>query len=134
MSQLTEAFGQQIAYKFIVVSHMEDAVDAGGHQLLLGVAKVTRHIFWDKNDAALAVGDEEEPIQGLRNKTCISEIATETGVHHRLFMFVCWAPLAAWAPEPPSPPAPDYWTRCRSSAPHRLERVELLSLREPNKN
>lgn len=65
---LTQAFGQQIAYKFIVVSHMEDAVDAWGHQLLLGVSKVTHHILRNKDDAALPVDDKEKPIKGLNGK------------------------------------------------------------------
>lgn len=62
---LTQAFGQQIANKFVVVSHVEDAVDAGGHQLLLGVSKVTRHVLRDEDDAALPVDDEEEAVEGL---------------------------------------------------------------------
>lgn len=37
-------------------------------------------------------------------------------------------PLAAWAPAPLSPPAPGYWRRCRSSAPHHLEKGGLLFL------
>lgn len=47
---------------------MEDAVDTGGHQLLLGVSKVTRHILRNKDDAALPVDDEEKPIKGLKEK------------------------------------------------------------------
>lgn len=65
---LTKAFGQQIAYKFIVVSNMKDAVDTWGHQLLLAVAKVTRHILRNKDDSTLSVDNEEKPIKGL-NRT-----------------------------------------------------------------
>lgn len=62
---LTQAFGQQIANKLIVVSHMKDAVDTWSHQLLLGVSKVACHIVGDKDDAALPVDDEEKTIKGL---------------------------------------------------------------------
>ena len=65
---LTEAFGQQIANKFVVVSDVEDAVDAGGHQLPLAVSKVTRHVLGDEDDAALPVDDEEKPIKGLNEE------------------------------------------------------------------
>ena len=36
---LTEAFGQQIPHKFIVVSHVEDVVDTGRHQLPPGCTR-----------------------------------------------------------------------------------------------
>lgn len=62
---LTQAFGQQIANEFIVVSHVKDAVDTGSHQLLLGVSEVTRHVLRHEDDAAFPVDDEEEAIQGL---------------------------------------------------------------------
>lgn len=65
---LTQAFGQQIANKFIVVSHMKDAVDTWSHQLLLGVSKVTRHVHGNKDDAALPVDDEEKTIEGLNEQ------------------------------------------------------------------
>lgn len=65
-SRLTQTFWQQIANKFAVVSHMKDAVNAWGHQLLLRVSKVTRHILGNKNNAALSVDDKEKSIKGLR--------------------------------------------------------------------
>ncbi|TNN56122.1 hypothetical protein EYF80_033672 [Liparis tanakae] len=64
-SSLTQAFGQQIANKFIVVSHVQHAVHARGHQLALRVAEVTRHVLRNEDDAALPVDDEEEPVEGL---------------------------------------------------------------------
>lgn len=48
-----------------MVSHMENAVDTGGHQLLLGVSKVAHHVLGNKHDAALAVDNEEETVEGL---------------------------------------------------------------------
>lgn len=48
-----------------MVSHVEDAVDTGGHQLLLGVSKVAHHVLRNKDDAALAVDNEEETVEGL---------------------------------------------------------------------
>lgn len=65
-SSLTQAFGQQIANKFIVVSHVEHAVDAGGHQLPLGVSEVAHHVLRHKDDATLPVDDKKEPIEGLK--------------------------------------------------------------------
>lgn len=62
---LTEALGEQIAYKLVVVSHVEDAVDAGGHQLLLRVSQVIRHVLRNKDNAALPVHGEEEAVEGL---------------------------------------------------------------------
>lgn len=62
---LTQAFRQQIANKFIVVSHVEDAVDTRGHQLLLGVSEVARHVLGHEDDAAFPVDDKEETIEGL---------------------------------------------------------------------
>lgn len=71
-AQLTQAFGQQIANKFVVVSHVEDAVDTGGHQLLLGVSKVAHHVLGNKHDAALAVDHEEETVEGLKSgRECV---------------------------------------------------------------
>lgn len=51
-----------------MVSHVEDAVDAGGHELLLGVSKVTRHVLRNKDDAPLPVDNEEKPIKRLNGK------------------------------------------------------------------
>ncbi len=141
-SSLTEAFGQQIANKFIVVSHVEDAVDTWGHQLLLGVSKVTRHVLRNKDDAALPVDDEEKPIEGLNEQEKEQEnqtLCVEWGAKMKKTTSCVWScmycsPLAAWAPVPLSPPAPGYWRRCRSSAPHHLETEELLSLSGGNKH
>jgi len=44
---------------------MQHAVHARGHQLALGVSEVTRHVLRNKDDAALPVDDEEEPVEGL---------------------------------------------------------------------
>lgn len=49
-----------------MVSHVKDAVDARGHQLLLVVSKVAHHVLGNKDDAALAVDDEEETVEGLK--------------------------------------------------------------------
>lgn len=51
-----------------MVSHVEDAVDAGGHQLLLGVAKVAHDVLGNKHDAALSVHHEEETVEGLNTE------------------------------------------------------------------
>lgn len=51
-----------------MVSHMEDAVDTRGHQFLLGVSKVAHYVLGNKHDAALAVDDEEETVEGLNIK------------------------------------------------------------------
>lgn len=67
-TELTQASGQQIAHKLIVVSHVEDAVDTGSHKLLLGVSKVTRHILRDKDDASLPIDNKEKPIEGLEER------------------------------------------------------------------
>lgn len=64
-TSLTKAFRQQITNKFIVVSHMEDAVDTWGHQLLLSVSEVAYHVLRNKDDATLAVDHEEKSIKGL---------------------------------------------------------------------
>lgn len=139
LTPLTEAFGQQIAYKFIVVSHVEDAVDAWGHQLFLGVSKVTRHVLRNKDDTALPVDDEEKPIEGLKwtGGQERSDCVYWTGIKNffkNLLLYMYSSPLAAWAPVPLSPPAPGYWRRCRSSAPRHLETEELLSLLGGNKH
>lgn len=48
------------------------------------------------------------------------------GTQTRIFYVLCIVlPLAAWAPTPLSPPVPGYWRRCRSSAPHHLEKGGL---------
>lgn len=91
-SALTETFGQQIANKFIVVSHVEDAVDTWGHQLLLGVSKVTRHVLRNKDDAALPVDDEEKPIKGLNEQEKEQEnqtVCVELGVKMKKTRCVC---------------------------------------------
>lgn len=44
---------------------MKDAVYAWGHQLLLRVSKVTRHILGNENNAALSVDNKEKSIKGL---------------------------------------------------------------------
>lgn len=49
-----------------MVSYMQDAVNAGVHQLFLIVAQVLRHILRYKHDVALHVHHKEEPIQGLK--------------------------------------------------------------------
>ena len=128
-----------------MVSHVEDTVDTRGHQLLLGVSKVTRHVLGNEDYAAFSVDNEEKPIEGLKEKEKEKEkeknmivgcVMSNNPSNGGVCVCVCvcdCSPLAAWAPVPLSPPAPGYWRRCRSSAPHHLETEELLSLSGGNK-
>lgn len=69
-SGLTEGLGQQVLDELGVIADVQDAVDAGVHQLLLVVAQVLGDVFRHKHDVALHVDHEEEAIQGLeRRKT-----------------------------------------------------------------
>ncbi len=65
---LTKAFGQQVAHKLVVITHMKDAVDAGGHQLFLGITQITGDVLRHKHNTPLAVHDEKEAIQGLEEQ------------------------------------------------------------------
>lgn len=67
-SGLTEGLGQQVLDELGVIADVQDAVDAGVHQLLLVVAQVLGHVFRHEHDVALHVDHEEEAIQGLERK------------------------------------------------------------------
>lgn len=63
--KLTQALRQQAAYKLIMVTHVENTIDTGGHQFFLGITKVIGHILRYKNNSTLSVNHKEETIQGL---------------------------------------------------------------------
>ena len=62
---LTQALGQQVLDELGVVAHVQHAVHAGVHQLLLVVAQVLRHVLRHKHHVAVRVHHEEEAVQGL---------------------------------------------------------------------
>lgn len=51
-----------------MIPHVQDAVDAGVHELLLVVAQVAGDVLGDEDDPPLAVHDEEEAVQRLQGE------------------------------------------------------------------
>lgn len=66
--RLTQALGEQTTHKLIMVPHVEDTIDTGGHQLFLGVTQVTAHILRHKDNTTLSIHHKKEAIQGLEEK------------------------------------------------------------------
>lgn len=63
-----------------MIPHVQDAVDAGVHELLLVVAQVAGDVLGDEDDPPLAVHDEEEAVQRLKGEKRWSEgPCSETG-------------------------------------------------------